>query len=50
MNEIPSSAATLPTSLPPELASHPDYQIVRELGRGGIMVRSKARKWKACVI
>ena len=32
------SRPTLPAGIPPELANHTDYEIVRELGRGGMGV------------
>ncbi len=34
----PKASATAADSLPPELANHPDYEVVRELGRGGMGV------------
>ncbi|HLN31826.1 MAG TPA: protein kinase [Gemmataceae bacterium] len=36
--EAASSPASQPPDLPPELANHPKYGIVRELGRGGMGV------------
>jgi formylglycine-generating enzyme required for sulfatase activity/tRNA A-37 threonylcarbamoyl transferase component Bud32 len=37
-NPPPSSSISTPTSLPPGLADHPDYELLGELGHGGMGV------------